>query len=235
MRRMDKHTGSSYDDKADKYADAQDVKPWNRFFERPGTLKFLPDATGLDVLDAGCGPGYYTKHFLDQGARVTAFDLNPLFVERTRLRTEDRAWVHQADLAEPLGFCSDASFDLVVAILVLHYLQDWRPTLREFRRVLKPGGRLVFSTHHPFTDLDLAASGDYFATELIEDEWDIGKVRFYRRPVSKMTQDLFATGFYIEEIAEPQPVRPPEGVEFRSYERAMKMPMRLLIRARKTA
>jgi hypothetical protein len=139
---MDKHTGSSYDQIADKYAEAQDTQPWN-------------------------------------------------------------------------------------------YIKDWRPTFAEFHRVLRSRGQLIFSTHHPFSDVELSSIGDYFATELIEDEWDVGKVQFYRRPLSKMTQDLFYSGFVIEEISEPQPIKPPENVIFKSYERNMKTPMRLLVRARK--
>jgi hypothetical protein len=79
----------------------------------------------------------------------------------------------------------------------------------------------------------MATSDDYFATELIEDEWDIGKVQFYRRPLSQITHDLYKSGFLIEEIAEPQPIKPPEEIEFSAYEGAMKMPMRLLVRATK--
>lgn len=230
---MDKHTGASYDDKAEEYLAAQETKPWTLFFERPSTLNFLPDVDGLDVLDAACGPGFYARHFVEQGARVVAFDLNPFFVERTRLRTDHRAQVLQADLAEPLTFCADSSIDLVVSILALHYLRDWLPTLREFQRVLRPGGGLIFSTHHPFTDLEMAVSDDYFATELLEDEWDIGKVTFYRRSISTLTHDLFQAGFVIEVIDEPKPIQPPDGVEFRWYERALKRPQRLFVRARK--
>src|SRR5690349_24445709 len=105
---MDKHTGSSYDEIAVQYAEAQDGKPWNLYFERPGTLQFLPDVAGRDVLDAGCGPGFYSKYLVDQGARVTGFDLNQFFVERTLQRTANRARVVQADLAEPVAFCADA-------------------------------------------------------------------------------------------------------------------------------
>ncbi|WP_435875606.1 class I SAM-dependent methyltransferase [Nonomuraea jabiensis] len=36
--------------------------------------------------------------------------------------------------------------------LVLHYLEDWGPTLAEMRRVLRPGGRLIASVTHPFVD-----------------------------------------------------------------------------------
>ena len=230
---MNKHTGSSYDQIADKYADAQDTKPWDLYFERPGVLQFLPDVAGKDVLDAGCGPGFYAHFMADQGARVTAFDLNPVFVTRTQQRTGPNVKALQADLAEPLSFAADASFDLVVCILVMHYLKDWRPTLAEFYRVLRPDGVLLFSTHHPFSDLELSPTGDYFSLDLIEDEWDIGKVQFYRRPLSQISRDLFQSGFVIEEISEPQPIRPPEDVVFSSYERAMKTPMRLLVRARK--
>ena len=230
---MTKHTGSSYDEIAEKYADLQDQKPWNLYFERPGMLRFLPDVAGKDVLDAGCGPGFYAAYMVDQGAHVTAFDFNPLFVERTQKRTNQRAKVLQADLAEPFTFAADGSFDLAVCVLVLHYLEDWLPTLREFHRVLRADGQLVFSTHHPFTDMELSTTGDYFATDLLEDEWDVGKVQFYRRPLSKISHDLFQAGFVIEEIAEPQPIKPPEGVLFNSYERTMKTPSRLLVRARK--
>jgi SAM-dependent methyltransferase len=228
---MEKHTGSSFDRIADTYAEAQDLKPWDLYFERPGTLHCLPDVAGKDVLDAGCGPGFYSQFLTDQGARVTAFDLHPVFVQWTQQRTGGRVKVFQADLAEPLHFIADASFDLVICILVLHYIKDWRPVLAEFHRVLRPQGRLIFSTHHPCSDVKLSLSGDYFSTELVEDTWEIGTVRFYRRPLSRMTQDLFSSGFVIEEISEPQPVKPPENVIFTSYEQCMKTPMRLIFRA----
>lgn len=231
---MSEHTGSSYDAIAAEYAEAQDRRPWNAYFERPGMIAFLPqDLRGREVLDAGCGPGFYTQWLAERGARVTAFDLNAEFVRRTRERVGEMARVLQADLAVPLEFAEDGSFDLVVCVLVLHYLKDWGPALAEFHRVLRPGGRLVFSTHHPFTDLELSATGDYFAVERLEDDWDVGKVEFYRRPMSRISRDLCEAGFVMEEIAEPQPVRPPADVEFGAYERAMKAPMRLLVRARR--
>ena len=228
-----KHTGTSYDETASKYADLQDAKPWNIYFERPGVLRFLPDMQGKDVLDAGCGPGFYSLFGVNQGASVTAVDFNAEFVRRTKERTGNRAKVLQADLAEPLSFAQDASFDVIISVLVLHYLKDWLPTLREFFRVLRPNGQLIFATHHPFTDMELSPTGDYFAVDLIEDEWDIGKVQYYRRPLSKISKDLFDAGFVIEEISEPQPIKPPEGIVFSSYEKAMTSPRRLLIRATK--
>jgi len=230
---MEKHTGASYNEIASDYARQQDLKPWNVYFERPAVLSFLPELKGKRILDAGCGPGFYSNYMIEQGAQVTAIDFNEEFVRLTEERTGHRVRALQADLAEPLAFASDASFDLVVCILVLHYLQDWLPTLREFHRVLTPEGQLVFSTHHPSMDIELSTTKDYFAVELLEDEWDVGKVQFYRRPISRISHDLFEAGFVIEEINEPRPVKPPEGVQFNSYERIMKNPQRLLIRAGK--
>ena len=139
----------------------------------------------------------------------------------------------QADLTEPLRFAADASFDLIVCILVLHYLKDWLPTLCEFHRVLRPGGRVIIATHHPFTDMDLSPTGNYFATDAIKDTGDAGKVRFYRRPLSQISRDLTAAHFVIEDIAEPGPLAPPDGMTLPWYDRVSTTPMRLLIRARR--
>ena len=89
------------------------------------------------------------------------------------------------------------------------------------------------ATHHPFTDLALAKSGDYFATELVEDEWDVGPVTFYRRPLSRIVQDVAQAGFRIEEIAEPRPEELLQEDRPAWYARARTRPQRLFIRCRK--
>jgi SAM-dependent methyltransferase len=189
----------------------------------------------LKVLDAGCGSGWYAEYLLKHGATVTAFDINADFVALTQARVGGRARVLQADLAEPLEFADDNEFDVVVCPLVMHYLKGWQPVFREFYRVLKPRGILVFSTHHPFTDWKLFNKENYFATELVEDEWDIGKVTFYRRPLTMISQDLEAMGFFIERLLEPQPTEDFRRVHPEGYERLTKNPWFLMIRAQKKA
>lgn len=88
-------------------------------------------------------------------------------VRLARERRIQSASLMVADLAEPLRFLADDTFDVVVAALLLHYLRDWVAPLRELRRVLRPDGALVFSTHHPAMDVRPSPSGDYFTTELI--------------------------------------------------------------------
>ncbi len=230
---MPEHTGASYEPIAQKYIQAVDTNPMNVLYERPATCSLLPPLAGLQVLDAGCGSGWYAEYLLGQGAAVTSIDLNADFVAHTRQRTAGKAEVFQADLSQPLTFAENERFDLVLCPLVLHYLKDWLPTLREYQRILKPGGYLVFSTHHPFMDWKLFNRDNYFAIEQLEDEWKVGKVQFYRRPLTAISAALQEAGFVIERLLEPQPDARflhdhPEWTE-----RLTKNPWFLFVRARK--
>lgn len=83
-------------------------------------------------------------------------------------------------------------------------------TLAEFHRALVPGGRLVFSTHHPAMDHALAGGADYFATYPYTEEWEFGgrtvSMRFWHRPLDAMVAALVASGFVIETVREPMPL-----------------------------
>ncbi|HVS38237.1 MAG TPA: class I SAM-dependent methyltransferase [Gemmataceae bacterium] len=99
---------------------------------------------GLRALDYGCGHGMAAVVLARRGARVTAFDLSPAYVEEARRR----AWVNEAAVefctadAERLPF-ADASFDRIWGNAVLHHLNLGR-AVPEVRRVLAPGGVAVF-------------------------------------------------------------------------------------------
>lgn len=218
---------------ADRYAEVVDTKPHNAFYERPATLSLLPPLGGARVLDVGCGPGWYAEQFLARGADVTSFDVEPRFVEMTRARTGGRARVHLADLAKPLVFAADGAFDVAVAPLVLHYVEDWDAVLAELARVLRPGGVLVFSTHHPFMDWREFRTANYFRTERLTDEWDVGTVTFYRRPLTAMASALAGAGFVIERLLEPQPTDEFRAAKPKSFARLSTEPWFLFFRARR--
>lgn len=234
-RIMTEHTGASYQGKAEAYATMVESKPIYAYYERPAVLALLPDLTNTTVLDAGCGNGWYTEFLLRQGAAVTAIDLDLDFVRLTRTRGGGQARVLQADLTQPLDFARTSEFDIVVCSLVMHYLKAWSVTLREFHRILKPHGVLIFSTHHPFNDWKLYDLDDYFAFERLDDEFDCGKVSFYRRPLTMISQDLAEAGFYIERLLEPQPTKALQQVNQELYDRLNQNPWFLVVQARKKA
>lgn len=228
------HTGHCYDDLARKYAALNDQKPWYTCYERPATISLLPALEGLNVLDAACGPGWYCEYLHRHGARVTACDLNAEFVEMARTRAGADARVVQADLTQPLSFAEDAAFDLVLCTLALHYLRDWVPTLREFHRVLKPEGRLVFSTHHSFADYQAFSVPDYFGTQIIDDYFtDIGPVRYFRRPLTAIFDALGEAGFLVERLLEPQPTDGFQQADPKGYDKVRLSPIFIMMRARK--
>lgn len=207
----------SYDAIASEYATKVDSAPYNALYERPAMLSLLPDLSGLRILDAGCGSGWYAERLLERGASVDAIDASAAMAgyASARLATlapgvADRVSVGVADLGEPLPFAS-GTFDGVISPLVLHYLEDWRPALREMRRILKPQGWLQFSTHHPSADAALFETQNYFAVERVTDHWDwAGDVTFYRRSLTEIFDSLRDAELTVERVVEPVP-----GAEFR--------------------
>ena len=228
---------TAYEKVAARFADLIDEKAVNAFFEMPATLSVFPHVGGKRVLDAGCGPGRYAEWLISHGAEVVGIDVSPKLLRRARKRLGGRAELHVADLNGPLDFLEGGSFDMVLATLILDYIEDWRPLFREFNRVLKGFGLLIFSCRHPFGHFDLHPGGDYFRTEYVEDMWKgFGTpvvVPCYRRPLRQILSATADTGFAVEELLEP---RPDEEVRKRdpdAYDRLARLPGLICVRARK--
>jgi SAM-dependent methyltransferase len=188
----------------------------------------------------GCAAGHLTEAFVEGGASVVGIDLNERLVERARNRLGGRAEFHGADISEPMPFLASGSFDIVAASLVLHYVNDWGPPLREFHRILRPGGALVLSTHHPTHDIEIAdPPAPYFETVLLADTWRKGgrpfTVRFYHGPLSAIVDALADAGFLIERIPEPIPDRDAFASNPVFYDRMTRGPWYLFIRTVKPA
>jgi len=225
---------ADYDQMADLYADDAAVDPLKVSYDRPAILAMAGDVRGKRVLDVGCASGGLSERFVERGASVVGIDLNPRLIELARERLGSRAEFHVADISVPLAFES-GWFDVVAASLVLHYMKDWDAPLREFARILRPGGALVLSTHHPTQDVEIATPpAPYFETVLLTDTWRKGgqefQVRFYHRPISAIVDALADAGFVIERI--PEPVPDPKAFSDQAfYERIRRGPWFLFIRS----
>jgi SAM-dependent methyltransferase len=197
-------------------------------------LALLPDVAGKDVLDAGCGPGWYADRLAQRGARVVAVDLSARMVALADGRLGGRARVMQGDVSDLRGVFADASFDLVLSSLVLHYLADLSQTFREWARLLKPGGTLVFSTHHPLRPESVRDPG-YLQAHLIEEKWGwLGEMmRYYQRPLRDLTEPLADAGFVIERICEPTPSEAFKARDPKGYDQLCRVPAFIFVRARK--
>ncbi|MFI6207420.1 class I SAM-dependent methyltransferase [Streptomyces sp. NPDC051041] len=200
---------NDYDSFAEAYAAENENNLVNAHYERPAMLALAGDVTGRRVLDAGCGSGPLSAALRDRGAVVTGIDASAGMLALARRRLGGDVALHMADLRDRLPF-GDGAFDDVVASLVLHYLEDWGPTLAEIRRVLRPGGRLIASVDHPFVAYAIQdPRPDYFASTSYTFDWTFDgqsfPMRFWRKPLHAMTDAFTTAGFRMSVISEPQP------------------------------
>jgi SAM-dependent methyltransferase len=226
---------TDYEEIADRFAAKIDQRPWNALYERPATLALLPDVDGKDVLDAGCGHGWYAEWLARRGAHVVAVDRSERMIELTTERLAGRGRAIRADLGDLRAILPDASFDLVLSSLVLHYVTDLSKTFRELSRLLRPGGLLVFSTHHPTHDPKSLLEPGYLVEEIIEERWGwLGEqMRYYRRPLSGLTEPMADAGFVIERIVEPRPSEALRNADAEGYRQLCLLPAFIFMRARK--
>lgn len=198
-------TQSDYDQFAEAYDTANAEGFFNTWYEKPAVLRLLGDVRGHRILDAGCGSGPTSVALTRRGADVSGFDRSAAMIEIARGRLPDTDLrVH--DLAEPLPW-KDATFNTVVASLVLHYLQDWSGPLTELHRVLTPGGRLLVSVNHPCAFPIVHPDLEYFGITEHTEDYDFAGVSvdltFFHRPLSAMAESFAGSGFRIVGIHEP--------------------------------
>jgi malonyl-CoA O-methyltransferase len=144
-------------------------------------LDEIPDFAPARVLDVGCGPGGGSRALLARypGAQVIALDLAlPMLEEGKKAKTGSESLFGDGSRTEPsfrvskndsdpvIFLCADAqalpladaSVDLVHSNLCLQWCEDPGLAIAEFRRVLRPGGHLLFSTFGPDTLKELRAA-----------------------------------------------------------------------------
>jgi SAM-dependent methyltransferase len=111
---------------------------------------------GAHLLDAGCGSGQFALALAARGARVIGIDLSPEMIRLARENAEHLAlpeavtWEVGAVDHLPLPA---ASVEAIHARMVLPFVPDVPAALREFRRVLRPDGRLLASTAGPLSPI----------------------------------------------------------------------------------
>jgi arsenite methyltransferase len=106
----------------------------------------LAAVMGEQILDVGCGPGFYCAELLEEvgvGGSIVGLDSSPamLALAARRCKGHGNVEFHQADATSlPVG---DATFDAALCVQVLEYVPDVATGLAEFYRALRPGGRVV--------------------------------------------------------------------------------------------
>jgi ubiquinone/menaquinone biosynthesis C-methylase UbiE len=116
-----------------------------RRYETELILNLLSPKQGEILLDAGCGTGIFTLDILSSGSKVIGLDLSLPMLMRAEKKL--KGYPLQMVLADMLKLpFSECSFDKVVSVTALEFIEDGRAAVSELFRVTKRGGRIVVAT-----------------------------------------------------------------------------------------
>ena len=236
-------------DFVDKYTNAVKSDEFHQFEDKPAIHKMLANVKGKRVLCIGCGDGDECTYIISKGAKeVTGVDLSKSMIEKAESKHKGIKFYVMS--ASKLKFKSNA-FDVLYADLVLHYMSDISSVMNEAYRVLKPGGRFVFSETHPVYAMLKRKSkngisqalfgymkkgrryeiiGNYFAHQVKGSKWFKGySVKYYQETFSGLIMPAIRAGFILKEVAEPKPLKSLKRISPERYKKLSKIPQAIII------
>lgn len=179
-------------------------------------LGSLDDLRGENVLEIGAGAAQCSRWLTAHGIRATATDISPGMIAAAGALDGWTGISVPAIVADartlPFG---DASHDVVfTAYGALPFVEDAAAVHTEVARVLRPGGRWVFSVTHPIrwafpddpSDRGLSVSRSYFDRTPYVETSSTGHVEYveHHRTLGDHVRQLRAAGFILDDLIEPE-------------------------------
>ena len=189
---------------------------------RESAAHLLGEVAGRRILEIGCGGAQCSRWLAAQGAEPVASDVSGgqlAEAQRLNARTGITVPLVLAD-AQRLPFAAE-SFDLACSAYGgVPFVSDSAGVMREVARVLRPGGRWVFSTTHPFRWCfrddpgpgGLVVDSSYFDRRAYVEQDAAGVATYveHHRTMGDRVREIRAAGLVVDDIVEPEW---PEGHE----------------------
>jgi SAM-dependent methyltransferase len=183
---------------------------WGMWNVPEAQLHVLPDVRGLDVLDLGCGTGYWCAWFARLGAVPTGLDVSERQLETAaemqREHGIDFPLVHASGEDVPFP---DAGFDLVFSEYGAAIWCDPYVWIPEAHRLLRPGGRLIFLANSVLAILCAPPGEGETGAQLLRPEFGLHRCEWedtdavdFHLPHGEMLRLLRDAGFDVEALHE---------------------------------
>jgi ubiquinone/menaquinone biosynthesis C-methylase UbiE len=231
--------------------------PHHKQILNPCVEELLGDVRNKKLLDAGCGEGYLARYYAKKGAFVTAIDLSQRLIETAKKLTKKENVVVEYKVANICNLDSipDEEYDIILSNLVLLNIPCLDDSFREFYRILRKDGYLVFSIVHPAFNFYGPGSwemgeknpdtgrreGIYFKIDNYFDEKEFQRywttrqgdkfpavISFFHRTLSTYLNNLFTTGLNLQSLSEPKPI-----IEDSFFDRETRIPFFVVCKAQK--
>jgi SAM-dependent methyltransferase/ribosomal protein S18 acetylase RimI-like enzyme len=184
---------------------------WGLWRIPESSLRLLGPVRGRSILELGCGAARWSIWLAGHGARPVGLDATRSQLEKARrLVTAGKGRVRLIQANAEHVPLRDASFDLVFCDWGAMTFCDPARTVPECARLLRPGGRLVFSTASPLRYVAFDHPRDRQTRRLAHSYFDLGRVSLgdtveFQLPYGAWI-DLFArSGLTVERLLEPRP------------------------------
>jgi ubiquinone/menaquinone biosynthesis C-methylase UbiE len=211
-----------YDDIAEWYDNYLNENAIYQEIVLPTLLELTRDIQGQIICDLACGQGWLTRELARQRAKMTGIDLSGqlLMLARRHEEQEPLGITYLEGDAQHLDFLEASKFDGCVCIWSLADIPDLLAVFQTMRRLLKPGGWLIFAITHPcFESPDAQwitledgkvarAVNGYFDERFWKSEHGgvRSRVGAYHRMLSTYINGLIAAGFELEQMVEPMAI-----------------------------
>ena len=127
---------------------------------KPNLLRVLGARVGEEILDVGCGQGYFSREVAASGATVLGVDIANELVKFAKEKSGSREKFLVLSAERLLGIV-DKRFDAAICVLALQNIKNLQAAVSEIARVLKHGGRCVIVLNHPAFRVPTASGWSY--------------------------------------------------------------------------
>jgi len=134
---------------------------------KPNLLRILSVKSGEEIIDIGCGQGYFSRALAAEGARVLGVDVGGELIKFA----SEKAGKNEKYLvlsAEKLYGIADSRFNAAVCVLAMQNIKNMQAAILEMSRVLKKGGRAALVLNHPAFRIPNGSSWGYDETANVQ-------------------------------------------------------------------